>query len=636
SAEMAFALGRFAIAAGYLVWRLERGPQSDALEQKAEQAVRKSQQLNLPEHVLRRFPKVAQHAQLLARAERAAAASDAAAELAALEAAFELDAGLSGELLLRLLGLATAAAKLPLAERVLSVARGLTDLDPELLLQAARALARQFMEQRQPERALALLTEVGAAAPDDVALWSQALAAARAAGDDQSRQSILARLVDASGDAVKKSFWLNEAWELAKQRGDADLATKILRRWLSLDPEDTQALNRLEAEAMAAQNWEELAELLQRHLALGVSVRERRRLSLWRCELLETRLNRLAEARQELSALVERAPADRDLIERYAQLSEALGDAQEAAAAWLTASGLSSTRPVAAELAERACRLFLDAGEVMSARRVLAAPQTLPRTLGLAQLAVRLEREGENEPRLARALEELGAVTEQPVSERAGALLEASNLWRRLGDDERACGCASQAASLVPDDAEAQLLASYLEYRRGGPRSAGEARPTVERLRRVYDDLALDQFDLAGFLLAEALDVVEPGSGMPELTRVRERLGDTPLVSVGIGERLAKGPMPREALPHFDSALLGGDLRGLRKASQVALAAAQVALGSELLGLAHRYAKLAESDPELAEATRRLRDEMGRLVPKSMPPGARASRAPEARDSRPP
>jgi hypothetical protein len=612
-AEVALALGRFGIAAAFLVKRLELGPESEALQAKAEQAVRRSRQLTLPDHVVRRFPNLAQHALLLARAERAAAEQNGEAELEALESAFLLESQLGGEVLSRLLQLAIAAGKLDLAQQVLAAAR--PELDRETASEATQALAAQLLEQRQPARALGLLLEAGEQAQDDVALWTRALEAARAAGDDERRQQILARLVDASSDRVKQSFWLNEAWEVAKKRGQPELATEILRRWLAADPEDTQALNRLEAECEVREDWAQLVELLERHLSLGVSVRERRRLVLWRSELLETRLGDLAGARKELSTLVEQTPADRSVIERYAQLSESLGDQPAAAEAWLTASGLSSTRPVAAQLAERSCRLYLDAGDVMAARRVLAAPQTLPRTLGLARLAVRLEREGQNEPRLARALEELALVTDQPVRDRAAAQLEAANIWRRLGDDERACQCASEGANWVPEDAEAQILASYLEYRRRGPRGQAEARASVRRLRAVLAKLSADQLDLAAFLLAEALDLAEGGGGLAELRAVRERLGPSALVAVGLAERLAKGAAPAEALEHFDVALGGGDLRGLRKQSLVALEAARAAQACDQGPAAQRYLKLAAADPALADAIARLREELSHAPP---------------------
>jgi len=630
-AEVAFTLGRFGLAASYLVHRLERGPDSPALSAKAEQAVRRSRQLELPEHVLLRFGIVGQHSQLLARAERAAQEKDRGAELAALEQAFGLDPQLPVEVLSRLLTLASEAGNLALAEQVLSALRN-SELDRDAVREAICALCVLLLEHRRPQRALVLLREACELWPEDVALWTQALAAARAAGDDEQRQQILSHLIDSSSDLAKKGAWLNEAWEVAKKRGQTELATEILKRWLAADPQDTQAFSRLEAECEAREDWPELASLLARHLALGVSFRERRRLVLWRSELLENRLGQLSEARQELSALVEQAPADRAVVERFAQLSEALGDNAEAAGAWLTASGLSSTRPVAAQLAERSCRLFLDGGDVLSARRVLAAPQTVPRTLGLAQLAVRLERDGQNEPRLARALEELARVTDQPLRDRAAAQLEAANLWRRLGDEERACQCANDAANWVPEDSEAQILASYLEYRRRGPRGETEARASAERLRRVLPTLTSDQLDLGAFLLAEALDVAEGGgAGLVELVAARERLGATPLVAVGLAERLAK-EAPADALPHFDVALGGGDLRGLRKPSQLALEAALTAQRCDLLGVAHRYAKLAALDAELAGAVARLREELAHASPSSPPKSSpRASSLPPRR-----
>lgn len=622
AAELAAALGRMGTAASYLCRRVERGPDSEALLSKAEQAVQKSRDLTLPSHVHRLFPALARQAECLGRAEQAVADQDRSAELAALRDAFELDESLPQELLSRLFELSGEAGEVALAERVLAgLAR--SDVDPESVGQATQTLAALLIEQRRPQQALKLLRDASERAPDDVGLLTQALSAARAAGDDDQRQQILSRLIELTSDAAKKSLWLNEAWEVAKKRGVPDQALDILRQWLETDPEDPQALSRLEAEHEARQEWAELVDLLARHLALGVSFRERRRLVLWRSEILETKLQRLAEARQELSALVEQAPADRAVVERLARVTEAMGDPTNAAAAWLTASGLSSTRPAAAELAERACRLFLDSGEVMSARRVLAAPQTLPRTLGLARLGVRLEREGENEPRLARALEELGAVEEQPVTDRASALLEAATLWRRLGDEDRACQCAIDAARWAPDDVETQVLASYLEYRRRGPKAPEETQATIDRLRAVLEHLGADQLDLAGFLLAEALDAVEGGdAGLTELWRLRARLGPAPLVSVGLAERLARSASPAAALEHFDAALKGGDLRGLRKPSGLALEAALAARRAELFGLVHRYAKQAETDPELADAVARLREELPSPSSPSVPPGA--------------
>ncbi len=610
AADTAAALGQSGMAASLLARRVALDPENAALRAKAELALQKNRDTSLPEHVLALFPVHGRLSELIARAELANKSGDKEAELAALEEAFQIELKLPLESLTRLLDLAAELGKTSVAEQVLGVARQ-SDMDPEAVAQATLALSAQLVEQRRPQRALKLLREASEHAPADVALWTQALSAARAAGDDDQRQDILSKLVELTQDTVKKSFFLNEAWEVAKKRGQPELATDILRRWLAADPEDTRALSRLEAECEAREDWDGLVELLGRHLALGVSFRERRRLVLRRAELLEQKLGRLDEAQKELSALVEQAPADRTVVERLAQVSEAIGDRNAAAANWFVASGLSSTRPAAAGLAERACRLYLDTGEVMSARRVLAAPQTLPRTLGLAKLAVRLERDGENEPRLARALEELARVDEQPVAERAAAMLEACALWRRLGDEERALECASSAALWVPDDLDAQILASYHAYRRRGPKSREEAEASIMRLSRMLDRASGEQLDLAAFLLAEALDVVEGGdAGLDELVRLMPRVGSSPLMSAGLAERLARGPSPQAALEHFDAALGGGDLHGLRKPSRLALEAAQAAKRAGLAGAAHRYAKLAEADPELAEAVARLREEL--------------------------
>jgi hypothetical protein len=631
ASEVALALGSMGMAASLLARRVERGPDSEALRIKAEQAVQRSRDLVLPPHVHGLFPLRAQQAELLARAEQALGADDRASELASLAEAFQLDPSLPVEQLSRLLELAGDAGQLPLAESVLSALES-SDLDAEALIAASQRLAALMSEHGRPQRALKLLLDVTSRAPSDEGLLNQALAAAREAGDDVERHELLLRLIELTSDTLKKSSLFNEAWEVAKKRGQQDLAADILRRWLDVDPTDTQALSRLEAECEARQDWVELVELLGKHLALGVSVRERRRLVLRRSELLEGKLGRLEDARLELLSLVEQAPADRTVVERLATVTELLGDRAAAGAAWLTASGLSSTRPAAAQLAERACRLFLDAGEVMAARRVLAAPQTLPRTLGLARLGVRLERDGENEPRLARALEELAAVEDQSARDRADAWLEAASLWRRLADDERAYQDANEAARLVPDDADAQLLASYLAYRRSGALTGDDARRVVERASRVLAQVDGEDADLAGFLLAEALDTLHSGgAGLEQLLALRERIGATPLVSVGIAERLSRGPTPRAALEHYDVALSGGDLRGLRKPSELALRAARTAQSAELFGLVHRYGKLAEIDPELADDVAQLRERLPDTAPPSAPPKSAPAHSPPGR-----
>lgn len=628
AAEVAAGLGREAVAAGLLTRRLQRSPEDDALRERIERLIQSCRGQQLPDHVVECFPEWAEQARWVERAESARAEGDSAAELSALERAARMGLALPTERVNRTLQLAgRGGGQAEVAQDALRAARGL-GADPELLLSSTRSLAASLIEHRHPVQALRLLREACASQSADVSLLSQTLAAARAAGDDEARRQVLDALIASTGNGGKKGLWLNEAWELAKQSGHSARATELLHRWLEVDAEDTRALSRLEEEYEGRRAWPELAELLGRHLRLDLSLRERRRLVLRRCELLENELGRLEEAREQLSELVEQAPADCAVVQRLARVTEQLGHPAAAAECWLTASGLSSTRPAAAQLAERACRLFLDAEDQRSARRVLAAPQTVPRTLGLAELEVRLERDDANQPRLARALEGLAEIDEQSASDRAAALLEAANIWRRLSDDERACQCASSAASLVPDDADAQILASYLEYQRRGPRGTDEAARTVERLRPVLDGSPTEQLDLAGFLLAEALDQTEGGNlGLESLQALSHRIGATPLVSVGLAERLARSERPVDALEHFDAALRASDLHGLRTTSELALAAGRVAQGTDLLGRAHRYAKVAETDPKLEAEVGELRARLNESARSSGIPAADVTRA---------
>ncbi|HWO10351.1 MAG TPA: hypothetical protein VNN80_12750, partial [Polyangiaceae bacterium] len=195
AAEVALGVGRAATAASYLARRLARGSDSDALRQRAEQAVQRSREPTLPEHVHALFPEAARVSELLAGAERAAAEGDRPGEFVALSRAFELERRLAPEAISRLFDLAAEAAELSLAEDLL-VALERSELEAESVLAAKRKLAAALMAQQRPQRALTLLAEACAKTPDDLELLGEALAAARAAGDDSERQRLLDALIE--------------------------------------------------------------------------------------------------------------------------------------------------------------------------------------------------------------------------------------------------------------------------------------------------------------------------------------------------------------------------------------------------------------------------------------------------------
>ncbi len=606
-----------------LVRKVQRVPSDERTRQAAEEALRASRESNFPPFVLDQFPLVARQAQFLARAEEAAAEGDATGELQALAAVVELDCEIPLDRLLRMISLAAEQQQLELAERGLeALAEG---KHREAQVAATTGVAMRLLEQRRPQRALKILLEACDRVPDNVGLLTQALSAARAAGEDAARQWVLDALLKVSADPVKRGSWFNEAWEVARKLGDQDNASRLLREWLEADPKDGRALSRLQAEHEAKKQWPQLARLLEQQLSTADSLRERRRLSLRLGELLVDPLGDLPGAQKLLGELLERAPADRTVVERYAEISERLGEAVAAAEAWFAASGLSATRPRAAELAERACELFLGEGEHISARRVLAAPQAQPRTAGLAKLAVRLEREGENQPGLARALEELAHVQKQATEERAAALLEAAELWRKLGEEERARSCAVKAAGWLPTDPKAQVLASSLEFRRGGmSESVGHRMAT--RLARVISQVDPADASVATFLLTQALLHSQgPEQALAQLRALDKSDGSDPLLALARADCLQQGEDPSQALPCFDTAL-AGDLMGFRDPDRVALQAARVAFSCGILGRAHRYLQQVEKEPECLEEARQLRGELEKAAtePVSVPASAPA------------
>ncbi|HXK17642.1 MAG TPA: hypothetical protein VNG33_07560, partial [Polyangiaceae bacterium] len=279
----------------------------------------------------------------------------------------------------------------------------------------------------------------------------------------------------------------------------------------------------------------------------------------------------------------------------------------------------------AADLSRRACEAYLAGGDVEAARRVLEGMGTWTRSERLLELGVEVERRRQNPIGLAEALDELAQSTSKPPEERAALLVEAARTSLAAGDSATALSQATRAARIAPELAEAQLVARYLEYlTRGGPGTAEESRLAATELRAMRGDLSVEQMDLRAFLTAEALDVALGGdAGLRELLRCRAELGDTPLVSLGLAERL-EATEPAQSLPLFERAL-AGDLRELRSKSRVALAAARAAKRLDEVDRALGYLDAALGDPQTRDAALELSTELTpvRSRGRSSPPARR-------------
>ncbi len=503
-------------------------------------------------------------------------------------------------------------------------------LEPARQSRLAAELSALVAARGAPDRAIEIMRRALEETPDDEALWSDLVALARQAGDKDAELQALSRSVELVSDDKQRLTLLRELALLLEEQGDEEGA---LERWtgvLDLDANDARAIAALERKAERQGDYETLVKLLGRRAGLASMVDEMRRIRLRRASVLEQRLGRPDEACAELEALLTATGDNLSVLRVLADLHERLGAPLRAAALWLRASAIASARDEAADLSRRACEAYLTGGDVEAARRTLEGMGTWTRSERLLELGVEVERRQQNQLGLAEALDELASVSTRGPEERAALLVEAARTSLAAGDRAAALSQALRATRLSPASAEPQLVARYLEYlTRGGPGGADEARLTATELRGITGELSVDQADLRAFLTAEALDqAVDGDAGLRELVRVRSELGDTPLVSLGMAERLQTSE-PAQALPLFERAL-SADLRELRQRSRVALAAANAAKQVGEVDRALNYLDAALGDPTTRDAAVELSADLSSLRGRgrSSPPTKQSSSRP--------
>jgi hypothetical protein len=479
------------------------------------------------------------------------------------------------------------------------LARGMErlGLPPAGQSRLAGELAALIGARGEPERAIEVMRRALAETPEIVSLWSDLVSLSRQARDRHTEAEALAQWALRTPDDQQRLPLLRDLALLHEELGDEEAA---LERWaavLVLDADDAQAIAALERKAERQGDYETLVRLLARRATLASMVDDVRRIRLRRAAVLEQRLGRPDEAAAELEALVTATGDNLSVLRVLADLHERLGAPLRAAALWLRGSAVAAAREEAADLSRKACEAYLAGGDVEAARRVLEGMGTWTRSERMLELGVEVERRRQNSVGLAEALDELATASSRPAEERATMLVEAARTSLAIGDSDGALSQATRAARIAPELAEAQLVARYLEYlTRGGPGSPEDARVAASELRAMRGELSVDQADLRAFLLAEALDVALSGDpGLRELMRSRAELGDTPLVSAAIAERL-EAAEPAQALPLFERAM-AADLRGLRERSQVALAAARAAKRLNEVERALGYLDAALGDP---------------------------------------
>jgi tetratricopeptide (TPR) repeat protein len=611
AARVAEARGDRSSAARLLVSAVTREPDVAGLVERAEAAARAAGDPELMAAVVEAVPDLGRFELVLELAAAAERAGDMAQAIEALERARRLSEHdpvqrtlvfeRSAELLARL-------GRRDELEALLGAEFERADPSSESSVRLAAELAALHGARGRPEEALAVLAKGLERVPDHPALLGDTVTLARQAGDRERQAWAIARLIDTAADPAQEATFLRELAPLLEALGDEPGA---LSRWSALNrlaPDDTDALVALERDAERRGDYEFVVRSLDRRAALAGRVDDVRKLRLRRATVLEQRLGRPDEARSALEVLVGATGDHMSVLRVLADLDERLGDPLAAAPLWLRASALTTDRGEAADLARRACQAYLSGGDVEGAHRTLEGMGAWVERPKLLELGVEIERRRENPLGLADALDELSAQPQLPVAERARLLVEAARAGLAGGDAAGALERAAQAARLVPEHVEAQLLARKLEYLARGAGSGDEARATIADLNRVQHELEAEPAELRCFLLAEALDRVEgPVSGLAELERETKARGVRPLLALGIAERLSVLGRAHEALEYFELALVG-ELGGLRVRSRVALSAGEAARRAGELERACVYLEQAALDPETQHVARPVLD----------------------------
>ncbi len=424
----------------------------------------------------------------------------------------------------------------------------------------------------------------------------------------------LTRLVDLTSDVSHKVDLMRELARTLQSEGDDAGATSRYEELLVLAPADDEALLALEKEAAKRDDYERMTTLLQRRAELADSVSEVRRLRMRRARLLEGELGRPDDAIAELEALVVTTGDDREALRQLAELHERRGAPARAAPLWLRASGTATDKHEAADFTRRACEAYLEGGDVDAARRVLDGLETWARSAEMQQLRVDVERRSNNPRALAEALEELALASMDPAPKRASLLVEAARASYAGGDEAAALARAQRAARIAPSMSAPQLLARLLEFRERGSGSSEDARITVSELMGIDEELTAEETALRAFLVSQAYERIGSHDNARRVLSVAHaELGSSPLVSLAMAARLAEDGQPGRSLMFYDVAL-GGDLRGVRQAGEVALEAAQAAIHAGRYELASTYIERAASDPNHRDAALTMQSQLQSFV----------------------
>jgi tetratricopeptide (TPR) repeat protein len=464
---------------------------------------------------------------------------------------------------------------------------------------AARADSWTELAQLREERgdtvgAVAAELEACRLDPDPLERWSALERLAEVAGDDDAQVAALEKIEIRIGNDGRPAA-LKRLARVQERRGDLRGAEGAWRRVLSLDGEDEEADQAVQAVIATRGDHEELVQHLAQRAERLSRVPDKRELlravRLRRAAILEQRLGRTGDACHELELLLAEWPDSVGALRYLADLYDRQSDFARSVELWRRAAALEEAG---------------DAGSEYPTERVSdvgsGPPSSQDDTLRVIERRrARMEAESA-EPRRASVHRmpepELPAHdatdTDDGDPSQVDALMQSAHAAAREGDLSRALARARLAVAAARDRAPPQILASWLASRIGGAGAPAEARQTIEELSRIREPLGRDDSALRAFLLAEALDVVQGGgAGMRELEATRTVVGDHALVALGLAERLAGTGQYAAAIESYRAAL-AGSLFELRRPGAVALAGAEAAMRAGKAGDAGYFLDVAE------------------------------------------
>lgn len=473
--------------------------------------------------------------------------------------------------------------------------------------------------------------------------WHLLEKAAEAANRGDLRREALAALVELLSGRERLAAQKRLA-RAEGARGALDVAEATWRAILEADPSDGEADVAIEALLAARADYAGLAQQLGRRaerLAEDPSSKETlRAVRLRRAAILEQRLERPADAARELERLLVESPAHASALRWLADLYDRLGQPARALPHLEVLAARAAQPAERKDAAVRRVRALLAMGDLERARdaaRTLAAEN--PSSVSVLEIVVEVARARQDAGELGAALAALARVSPEDVRARSEMLVEAAQVAARAGDPEASLARAREAARLAPEVVSTQLFARGLEYRLRGAGSREDAattRASLSSILRASTGAPLEPEDLAltAFLLAEAEDILEPGSGVRVLRQALDVVGTQPLVALGLAERAAARGDVAEATTFYADAAFG-NLLGLRAPGRVALDAARVAVKAGDTAAATRFLDEAQLEPETRDEAHALAAAM-KSAPaaprRSLPPPlpSRASLTPSA------